>query len=188
MDNNTPVMWERLPNEGAKAFNAFTHFLGMPIVDTEAPENERSLFNVSQFLGYASSGHRHPSSTIEKWSAKYSWMDRASAYDSYMAATSITVKESSLVAYQQQVIERTTTQVIVLNQVIDRVLASLNDGLTKDIPEVPDALTIQRLAGAIKVKDDLARRVGMMPTTFRTEAVEEEADDDRVYLIGVDNG
>lgn len=185
MDKSTPKMWERLPTESGKAYNAFNTFLQMPIVDKADPDNERSLFNVSVTLGYATSGHRSPASTIEKWSATHNWIKRSAAYDSYMMATAITVKEASLVSFQQDTIERTTTQVVALNEVIDRTLAVMLEGLKReDNPVVPEPLAIQRVASAVRLKDDLARRIAKMPTTFRTEAIEDEVDAEQVYIIG----
>ena len=185
MDKSTPKMWERLPSESKKSYNAFITFLQMPIVDKAEPDNERSLYNVSVCLGYAVSGYRSPASTIEKWSAKHNWIKRSAAYDNYMMATSITVKEASLVSFQQETIERTTTQVVALNEIIDRTLSSMLKGLTDESnPVTPEPLAIQRVASAIRVKDDLARRIAHMPTTYRTEAVDEVIDDDQIFIIG----
>lgn len=59
--------WERRDDEGAKAFDAFTRYLGLPAGD-------RSLAAVGQSLGKSTP-------LMERWSARYGWVERVRAWD-----------------------------------------------------------------------------------------------------------
>uniref|UniRef100_A0A7C2ZYB4 Uncharacterized protein n=2 Tax=Thermorudis TaxID=1649508 RepID=A0A7C2ZYB4_9BACT len=70
--------WERLPGEPAKAYHAFTIY-------RDLSPKERSLRRVAEVLGYGRSkdkkGRLKVPATIEKWSRRYRWVDRALAWD-----------------------------------------------------------------------------------------------------------
>ena len=73
--------FDRLPEEGAKAYQAFTVYRDLPV-------HERSLQMVSQRLG-------KNKSLCPRWCAQFQWVDRANAWDSkqdqvLFAATSTT--------------------------------------------------------------------------------------------------
>lgn len=174
-------IWERLPNETDKAWSAFSTFMQMPVIDPDNQENERTLLNLTRKLGYAVRGENRPATVIEKWSAKYGWTQRLRAYDNHMQSIQLTVVEASLKHYQQDLIERRTTQITALNQVIDRSIKHLLE-IAEEAPV--GALELVRLSTAIKNVDDISRRLAGMPTTFTTEKVVEEETEDRVFIIG----
>ena len=62
-----PTLWERQPHESAKAFGAFT-------LHRDMDASERSLAEVAQRLTVSKG-------TIACWSALYSWVARAEAWD-----------------------------------------------------------------------------------------------------------
>lgn len=62
--------WERQPDESPKAFAAFTAYRSLP-------GDRRSLVAARDNLGEASGSGR----TYEAWSAEWSWVDRALAWD-----------------------------------------------------------------------------------------------------------
>ncbi len=181
MKSTDTKIWERQPSETTKAFSAFQLYLHMPVKDPATPSNNRTLLNVSNKLGYAVHNGDKPSTAIEGWSSKHAWVERARAYDSYLANRAITVREESLEGFQKAVVENATTNIAALNHVIqDKVGKMLNaDG-------VVDSLDIMRLATAIKTLDDLSRRLGKMPTTYKTEEVVETSDENRVFIIGAE--
>lgn len=73
-----PLPWERQPNESAKAFRAF-------VVFRDLKPDERSALAVGDRLGYKTPDrHRRIGrgpTTIERWSARFGWLDRAAAWD-----------------------------------------------------------------------------------------------------------
>lgn len=66
-----PMTFEKQPRESAKAFAAFSAYLGM------GPE--RSLAAVGAKLGKSKQ-------MMEKWSKKYAWSERVQAHGAYLAA------------------------------------------------------------------------------------------------------
>jgi len=68
---NAPKPWERRDKESAKAFHAFSVYLGMS-------PNSRSLREVGKKLGKSST-------LIERWSSRHEWVKRVKAYDAFLA-------------------------------------------------------------------------------------------------------
>lgn len=66
--------WERRENESAKAYEAFSLYLGMGA--------ERGLRAVGQKLGKSRA-------IIERWSRTHQWVDRCRAWDSYLREAEI---------------------------------------------------------------------------------------------------
>jgi hypothetical protein len=64
MDN-----FKRLPNEGPKAYQAFMAYCEMG--------HRRSLSKLAEALGKRKS-------LLSRWSSKYTWVDRSSAYDNHL--------------------------------------------------------------------------------------------------------
>jgi hypothetical protein len=124
LDSHTPAMWERRPDESSTAYDAFLAFLSMPIKDIGNPDNSRTLHNVSRKLGYQVADKKAATS-IEQWSAKFSWMERARAYDSRQGALVIAVQDASMAEYQRQVIEKRTEQTIMMNELMNAQLMDL---------------------------------------------------------------
>lgn len=181
MDKHTQRLWEQQPNETDKAYNAFFEFIQMPVHDKITPENERSLYNLSVKLGYSVQPTR-PATTIENWSAKYNWRERASAYDAHIANTTLTVVERELGEYQQALIEKRTIQLAQLDSILDLTLKNMREEINKG--KQLDPLDLQRIAKAVETADNLSRRIAKLPTSFTAERAEEQDDDVQIYLIG----
>ena len=129
-------IWERLPGESAKAYEAFCKYRDMP-------PGERSLREVAQRLGKSET-------LISRWSSKYRWVARVQAWDGEVdrkarEAHLRTVKEMRerharlAVAFQQKVAQRI--------QMID-----------------PDELTPQELARWLEIATKLERLSRGEPT------------------------
>jgi len=71
-DEAEAAPWGRLPDESGKAYYAFCLYL--------RDGYWRSLRKVADILGKGVSYE----SQLEKWSAKYNWLDRVQAYDTYV--------------------------------------------------------------------------------------------------------
>lgn len=67
--------WDQLPDEGAKAFAAFSIYRDLP------PER-RSLLEVSRRF-YKRPDSKRPAGRITKWSADYKWPERATMRDAW---------------------------------------------------------------------------------------------------------
>lgn len=69
---NTPKPWERQPDETPKAYEAFCIYRDLK--DIRDPESKRSLDLVVQEMGKSRT-------LFERWSSKYEWVKRVTAYD-----------------------------------------------------------------------------------------------------------
>ncbi|KKN15005.1 hypothetical protein LCGC14_0990330 [marine sediment metagenome] len=167
--------WDRLRQETDKSWAAFILYREM--LPFGAKGESRSLFNAGVKLGYKDQKQ------LEKWSAKYQWANRVAAYDSHKARTSIEIRDASLQEYQKAVTQSLTIQLTVLNEILDRSLGEMKDKM--DAGTNPDPLEIKRLAAALREKDDLARRVGSMPTGFIRKTIPDTGEDeDMIFVIG----
>lgn len=186
-------VWDKLPSETPKAYVAFTTYLALSIYGEG--DNKRNIPNVAKKLGLASP------SGVEVWSSKYDWQARAMAYDAAMTTSALTMQESSLTAFRQDVITKAGAQITAMNQIIDAELRRMMDVQSKYTrpsysvdPETGEAVEaeieyvspteIKRLTEAIRIKDDIARRTAGMPTQFTTEKAEEADPEEAVYIIG----
>lgn len=72
-------LWDRIPEETDKSYAAFRMYL-------EMEPRERTLLKVSDKCGYnrRKPSPPVPSSTIEKWSMRFRWLERVAAYDLHM--------------------------------------------------------------------------------------------------------
>lgn len=181
MDSHSRKAWEQLPHETDKAYAAFFQYIQMPVHDKITPQNERSLYNLSVKMGYSVQPTR-PSTTVEIWSSKYNWRERANAYDAHMAQNTLTVVERELGQYQHAIIEKRTEQLVQLEQILDLTLKNIKADIVAG--GRVDPLELQRVAKAIEITDNLTRRIAKLPTSYTTERAEEVEDDVQVYLIG----
>lgn len=72
--------WERIPRESTTAFTAFTCYLEMG--------DRRSLSSVGRKLGKSKG-------LMERWSSKFSWVERASLFDRHMAEVRQNAREAA---------------------------------------------------------------------------------------------
>jgi len=172
----TPLLWDRRPDETDKSWAAFQLYRDLPVYGEG--ENKRTLANVASKLGYSTPDY------VERWSAKYNWVERASAFDTALGASAMELRLADIEVYQDVVRQSTMQQLVVLNAILEKKLADMNSKL--DSNEPVDTMEINRLAKAMEVKDNLARRIAHMPTTYTSEKSKEELDEDTVFVIGVD--
>lgn len=167
-------IWDKLPQETPKAYQAFVMYL--QLAPYGEGEQRRSLANVATALGLAGS------SGVEAWSAKYNWVERATAYDSMSAHSTLTVRDTALKDFQQNIVTTMSMQLVAIDRVIDTTLQTMlklqENGTTVE------TINIKRLVEAMEKKDTLARRLAGMPTTYTSAVAESEPDEETVYVIG----
>lgn len=88
--------WDRQPDETPKAYAALWAYLGMGAA--------RSLVKLRQ--NRDATGVGASPSTLDQWSARYQWVERARAYDDHMAAIEQQAREQALAAEAAKWAER----------------------------------------------------------------------------------
>jgi hypothetical protein len=173
---NSHTSYQRLPDETVKAYAAFTKYRGLQL-DGEG-EQRRNLENVQRMLGHASP------STVEKWSAKYYWVERASAFDEKRRNDIMKVQDVGLEEAQQAVTSSLMLKLAALSKVVDAEINSLIEAQL--IGERVAAVELKRITDVVATLDTLARRATNMPTTFRGTEVENR-EDTMTYVVGSDD-
>ena len=182
MDKNSRRMWEQRPDESNKAFNAFLEYLKMPINDPTEPENERTLANLSQKLGYSVAVGKAASS-VEQWSSKYNWQERVRAYEAHVGQLEITVRDASLEQFQQEVISKRSQQSALANTLLNNQLLEYLQNQKAGVPV--KSTDIARIINSMKLLDDVERRLAGLPTSYQSERVEDEnTNETRIFTIG----
>ena len=182
MDKNSRKLWEKRPDETPKAYDAFVSYIKMPIRDPENPHNERTLANLSVKLNYKVAEGKS-ASTLEGWSSKYNWQERAKAYDAHRGQLEISVVDASLAAYQEKLVQERTAQTTLMNTVINNELLRLLQEQKAGLPI--KSTDIARLTNSMKTLDDLERRIAGLPTTYTSEKVDDtETNETRTFTIG----
>lgn len=170
----TERIWERRPDETDKSWAAFQVYRDMPIL---GPRDERrSHANLAVKLGYDTLR------SLEDWSKKYDWVARCRAYDAYKGHNLLTVRETELADYQRAVVAQLTTNLAAMQPIVQQMIGRLNEALASG--RQVSALELVRVAHALRLMDDLARRAGGMPTNFTTETVKAEDGEEQVFIIG----
>jgi hypothetical protein len=164
--------WEKRPDETNKSYTAFQLYLQLPLYNPDNPERVRSLRTVAEDLGHSAMG------TVENWSAKYNWVDRAKIHDETVAVRQIVVRDVELEEYQKRLVERRTEQTSVMNDIIEQ---RLQEMLLRS-KEV-SSMEILRLVKSLQTLDDIERRIAQLPTTYRVTDTDETIDS-QVYVIG----
>jgi len=124
-------IWERLPNESSKAYQAFCEYRDMGA--------DRSIRKLAQARG-------KPTSTkwLCHWSAKHNWVERARAYDDYLEQEKRKEQEKAIL----EMVERHTKEAMALQQKALERLKTLNpDELTtRDVLNyLLEAMKVERL-------------------------------------------
>jgi hypothetical protein len=74
-------LWDRQPDETAEAYRAFTFY-------RDLPPGQRSLERAGALHAEANGGRQtargRPTTTIERWSSRFQWVNRAEAFDAYL--------------------------------------------------------------------------------------------------------
>lgn len=186
-DKILTAIWDRLPGETDKAWEAFRIYRDMPLF---GPKTEkRSLQNLMDIIGHTSMG------TTQMWSVKYRWQARCRAYDSYKGIKADEFRQVALQEYQENLISRSSQQVAAMDEVIDNTLSKLMEQADAlmgkaDSVEAVESLTkaIERMVRAMKEKDSLARRNAKMPTTYRDAAAEQLVEEEeQVFIVKAPN-
>lgn len=161
--------WSIQPGETDKSFAAFQRYC-------ELPPNERSLAKVSRLLGHQSN------TTVENWSRSFEWVRRALAYDQFMANSAIELRKVGLTEAQENLISQTSVLVASMSNIAGRVIAKMDEDLRSG--EGVDTKALARMVRAVHDLDTLARRNLGLPTSFKTETVDEPEVDNDVFYIG----
>lgn len=169
-----PRAWDKLPTETPKAYNAFMVYLSLPLAG--AVSERRNLPNVAKKLGHEST------TTVDGWSSKYNWVERASAYDMTLAATSLTVREVALEEVQQAIVTSLGHQLAVLDDIINRRMGVMLARVQAN-PNDLDMADLRKLVATIEEKDSLARRMAGMPTAYTTERIEKPDNEDTIFIV-----
>ncbi len=125
-------IWERLPNESSKAYQAFCIYRDLGA--------ERSLDKVAQNRGKPGSR-----SWLDSWSTKYHWVERARAYDDYLEREKRKEQEKAIL----EMVDRHIKEAMALQQKALERLKTLNpDELTtRDVLNyLLEAMKVERLS------------------------------------------
>jgi len=125
-------IWERLPDESSKAYQAFCEYRDMGA--------DRSIRKLAQARG-------KPTSTkwLCHWSAKHNWVERARAYDDYLEQEKRKEQEKAIL----EMVERHTKEAMALQQKALERLKSLdpNELSTRDVLNyLMEAMKLERLS------------------------------------------
>lgn len=175
-------MWDKLPEETAKAWSAFQIYRDLP-PHNEVQSDRRGFKNVADRIGHKSL------TMVSDWSRKFGWVERSRAYDAHLGQLALTFHEVEIERYQQHVIESTIQQITIadkaLNIKLTQAIAILEDdsqpadGIYK---LTVDPIDLLRLATAIEKLDNLKRRIGRMPTNYKSSTAE-DTPDDAVFIV-----
>lgn len=165
------ALWDRLEeeNETPKAFHGFQIYLHMP-------PNERSLARVSAKLGHKAK------TTVEGWSRRFRWRERVAAYDEYQAAHAIEVRKATLSEAQQALMQQWQLFDIGARDLLNRALRDLREKYEKEGEINP--LDLQRLVDTAIKLDTASRRNLGLPTSYKTETIEEPNLDEEEFYVG----
>ena len=134
-----PEPWERQKNEGAEAFEAFSHYRDLG--------SERSLVKVGQKLGKSQT-------LIERWSSNWNWVNRVNAWDDEL-------DRQTREELAKGITEMRKRHVGIAQAMLTKALKAL-----KKIPE--DDLTSQDIARMVDIASKL-ERLSRGEVTERTE-------------------
>jgi len=149
MSNDAAHLWERLPGEPSRAFDAFGKYRDMGA--------ERSLAKVARALGKTNA-------VLETWSVRWSWVSRAGAYDDDVDRRRL----ESLERLREEMNARHVQQCKALQlRAIER-LAALDPSELKPadvLNFLMEAARLERLALGVPVKVVEQRKVTDVPST-----------------------
>jgi hypothetical protein len=126
-------IWERLPNESSKAYQAFCYYRDLGTgrgLDKALTSANRKLTNHAWW---------------GKWMSKYNWVERARAYDDYLEQEKRKEQEKAIL----EMVERHTKEAMALQQKALERLKSLdpNELSTRDVLNyLMEAMKLERLS------------------------------------------
>ena len=158
---------ERKPNEGAKAFAAFTLYANL------GPE--RSLARVGKELGKSEG-------LIERWSRRYDWGNRVRAYDAHLATAKRRAEEAQFLAESLEWKRREKEQREKEWRVSDACVKAGEEALRRFHENARRGATLGDVSRIFEVGSKLGRLATGMATE-RTEITGENSGPIRVDLL-----
>lgn len=156
------AIWKRLPDETPKAYAAFCKYRALELNGDGA--TRRTIENTAALLGLKST------SGVEKWSAKFNWIERAAAWDEKRAMDIIKVQDVDNTVARQVVTDDLMNKLVVMDKLLtEEMKAALEE---QQIGERVSLIDLKRYAEVITMVDNLKRRATGMPTAFTREAVD----------------
>lgn len=125
-------IWERLPGESSKAYEAFCIYRDLG-VDRSIEKTAKSRLKPGSY------------SWLRNWSSKYNWVERARAYDDYLEREKRKEQEKAIL----EMVERHTKEAMALQQKALERLKSLdpNELSTRDVLNyLMEAMKLERLS------------------------------------------
>lgn len=125
-------IWERLPGESSKAYEAFCIYRDLG-VDRSIEKTAKSRLKPGSY------------SWLRNWSSKYNWVERARAYDDYLEREKRKEQEKAIL----EMVERHTKEAMALQQKALERLKSLdpNELSTRDVLSyLMEAIKLERLS------------------------------------------
>lgn len=168
------ALWDMQPDETSRSYQAFSIYLNLV-------PSERSLRATNDALG------RSSGNSVERWSAKYNWVERAAAYDGYMSSRLLVITESTLAEATEAHIRGTTMVYAKAEQLAMELLDDFEFRLhTKDKDGNTRAGTVEfkRILAAIEQIDTAKRRLLGLPTAYLHESTDKAPTEDQTYYVG----
>jgi hypothetical protein len=136
MTDETPEIWDRLPTESGKAWEAFQRY-------RDTRPSERSLVAMA-----GDSTQRL--TALHRWSGMHKWQDRALAFDRHMdAIVVIETKDARVVASEKRI--------AVSNAILDVAHTQLKSWLDDIERDVPVNLTPSEVAKLVEIGAKVSR-------------------------------
>lgn len=169
--------WEMLPTETQQQFAAFEIY--RQLNPYGSGETKRNIANVAVKLGLKAT------SNLEIWSSKNSWSERVRAYDSYVAASSITLQTKTAEEYAMHIVTKTTQRLAYAGQLVEMKMKKLREQMDAGV-EV-EASELKAVVASIKQIDDISRRSAGLATSYNSEVAPVDiAEDDDVFVVGAE--
>lgn len=140
--------WEQLPQESAKAFEAFVLYRDMP-------PSARGLSNVGKVLSKSTT-------LMSRWSSAYLWVDRCRAFDRFRDLT----KQAKLEQEYERMAERHSTQAQAIAQALMLPAQQLLKRLSEDPEALYDELSAMELAEQLTL---MSRMAAVWPNVMKAE-------------------
>lgn len=146
----TKKPWERWPDETDTAYHRFSLYLNLGADRTQRAVRER--------LG-KSKVYEHQ---LQKWSSKYSWVDRAAAYDEHLVLKSLKNKEEILDKGKSRLLGMMDKALDEMEGVLD---LDHNDVIDEDVEGGQKKLNLVNasiVAQKLKAIDSVLNRIGLI--------------------------
>src|SRR5690606_6414301 len=102
---------------------------------------------------------------------------RAAAYDSWRDTMQLTVRESSAVEAQQDILRQEGLEIAMLSQIAAEAMVAYREGAR----EGHDMLALSRMVNIVERIQTMRRRNVNLPSTYTTKMVDDEINETPVY-------